>query len=707
CAQFIFLELVQLGEEGKDTRRRVLKSELLGKKYGKEVMESVLKKLSDARLIVVGGLSPLTPLSKGGTHQEEKVSLGKGKSLEEYGDVAKYGDVSPLVLLSKGGTNEEETNKKAPLGKGGLGGLKITISQESLPDATTPHSTLEDNNKKAPLPKEGLGGSEITVEVAHEILICHWSTLRWWLDENRSRLQQQRQMEQDAKKWVQHGRVDDFLLRGVALQNAEELYIKYGDELSELTQEFIEAGMALRQRQEEEKRLGKRRTILGLVSGLAIVSLLAVGAVWQWRRAVVGEMNAVLKGEIATLEYLGATSLGRQLDVIALGKKLKAGWVSLENRVRGIVLLQQTFDFEKWKEFKTLLDPSLIYHVSFSPDGKLLASAGYYGIVRVWQVDGTPVAVLEGHKDSVRHVSFSPDGKLLASASEDRTVRVWQVDGTPVATLDGHKGMVNHLSFSPDGKLLASASDDGTVRLWLPDGTPVATLDGHEYSIIHVSFSSDGKLLASASDDGTVRLWQADGTVVATLEGHKILVYHVSFSPDGKLLASASGDSTVRLWLPDGTAVATLEGHKILVYHVSFSPDGKLLASASGDSTVRLWLPDGTAVATLEGHKDWVNHLFSPDGKLLASASGDGTVRLWLPDGTAVATLEGHKDWVNHLSFSPDGKLLASASHDGTVRLWNLNLDSLLKEGCDWVGDYLRNNPNVSEEDKRLCEGIE
>ncbi|NET26318.1 caspase family protein [Okeania sp. SIO1I7] len=195
CAQFIFLELVQLGEEGKDTRRRVLKSELLGKKYGKEVMESVLKKLSDARLIVVGGdRSPLTPLNKGGTHQQEKASLVVG------------GNLSPLVPLSKGGTHQQE---------------KVAFSQESLPNATKPHSILEDNNKKAPLPKGGLGGSEITVEVAHEILIRHWSTLRQWLDKNRTRLQKQREIDERAKKWKQVGQVDGSLLKDVELQQAE------------------------------------------------------------------------------------------------------------------------------------------------------------------------------------------------------------------------------------------------------------------------------------------------------------------------------------------------------------------------------------------------------------------------------------------------------------------------------------------------------
>jgi WD40 repeat protein len=97
---------------------------------------------------------------------------------------------------------------------------------------------------------------------------------------------------------------------------------------------------------------------------------------------------------------------------------------------------------------------------------------------------------------------------------------------------------------------------------------------------------------------------------------------------------------------------------------------------------------------------------FSPDGKTIASASRDNTVKLWNLKGQELQTLKGHSSSVNGVAFSPDGKTIASASRDNTVILWNLNLDDLMVKGCAWVGDYLHNNPNVSEQDKRLCDDI-
>lgn len=289
---------------------------------------------------------------------------------------------------------------------------------------------------------------------------------------------------------------------------------------------------------------------------------------------------------------------------------------------------------------------------------------------------------LRGHSGWVWSVSFSPDGKYIASGSTDHKIILWDVTKrSSVGTLMGHSDLVLAAVFSPDGKILASGSRDKKIVLWdVASCQPLRTLggwfSGHSELVNSVVFSPDGQTLVSGGWDSKVILWDvASGKPRHTLKGHFGWVYSVAISPDGLIVASGSRDQTIILWnAKTGQQIRTIDSEFGLVNVVAFSPDGRTLAAGGFQpNQILLWdVETGERIGTLSGHTERVNAvMFSPDGKTLASGSRDEKIILWdLKTGKPKRTLTGHTERVFSVAFSPDGQLLASGAGDDTIKIW-------------------------------------
>ncbi len=403
-------------------------------------------------------------------------------------------------------------------------------------------------------------------ELAHDRLIEPVrSNNTDWFEQHLSPMQRQ------AGLWETQNRSKGLLFRDDALTDAETWAVDHENDLLPVERDFLDACREARAQEQKEQR--KNRLIRLLAIGatfLSIMALMLAGFAFiqrnearkQKERAEENEQIAnkqrtiaeeqrkiaeiVQEGQINALSRCSASLQENSQELAGLVEAIRAGRqlqkqldvVQPETRDRVIKTLQEALvDIDEVTHITGHSGAKGIPGVAFSPDGKILATAGVDGIVRLWTAEGQPLQTLEGHEGEIYDITFSPDGQIIATASNDQTVRLWNLEGKALHILEGYGNEVYGVSFSPDGATVATASVDATVKRWSLQGELLQTLKPGTPTY-GLSFSPDSQILGTVGADGFVRLWDQDGTEIRKIKGHEGLAGSITFHPNGDMIAT-------------------------------------------------------------------------------------------------------------------------------------------------------------------------
>lgn len=301
-----------------------------------------------------------------------------------------------------------------------------------------------------------------------------------------------------------------------------------------------------------------------------------------------------------------------------------------------------------------------------------------------------PLMTFNDHSKTIWAVSWSPDGKYIASASDDGTSHIWNVSTRqrlfsyrsriqPAQSDDG----AYSVAWTSKSTRLAVGFGDGTAQIvdlatYQQVGSYDSGTGGDLRGILYaVSISPDGRYLALGgffSDD--IQIFDiVTQRRVRALSGHTDSVWALAWSHNGRYIASGSADGTARVWdWQSGKVLLVYNKQGDTVRAVSWSPDDARIVSGGLSGPVYLWAADSGQTLLTYGQQtdfevlavEWSHH-----GKYIASGGGsDANTHIWnAQNGQLLRVFPSES--INGVSWSPDDARLATANNN-VVQVWQL-----------------------------------
>lgn len=313
-------------------------------------------------------------------------------------------------------------------------------------------------------------------------------------------------------------------------------------------------------------------------------------------------------------------------------------------------------------------------------DEVILATAGYDHTIKFWQAHtGKCIRTLQHADSQVNALEISPDGQLLAAAGYQH-IRMFDVHGSnssgPVVNYEGVSKNVMSVGFHEASQWMFTGGEDGTARTWdlrmrnlqcqcvFQANAPVNSV------VLHPNQHE----LVVGDQNGVVHIWDMRAKTSESYTPEPgASIQCVAIDPTAKYIACTTNKCTVYVSSARGESSKENEAMNGGDSNRQLS-NGAAASGSPPKQQLRL-----APIKKIDAHKRYaLKCKFSPDSSILVTSSADQTCRVWRTSdfGLVSEMTAENQRWVWDIAFSADSQYLFTASSDNLARLWSLPNES-------------------------------